>query len=567
MSDLSGDVIQYIYKMAATRGATGYAACRPEPAMGFEKGLEILEKRPLDTFLHKYLLEILLEKSVKQWRAYASQALERNQETLAALALEAVAIVPTRGLEDILPKLAKLAAPWHEASPLPILSQKFEKNTAKVFLDNIYNHKKLGAMEIANLGEIKTLATAMAQCQGTLERERAGMPSVCDEQPPADAASVYAAASELLAKHGIAAKGEMRHEASLCPIALLKDWRLGAGVAIGRNRHVLAGKATAYGRGLKLAQARASCNMEIVERVCAHAQVETGGDYGAIGGRLLRLASYIDLAEKGIMAVAPSELGALPMADELPLFWLEGQRASGGAVYVPAQAVYLFCNLDEAAVFEHIGSTGLASGSSGAMAKLAALVEVLERDAQATTPFIPEACFELQSRDAIIGPLLADYSWRGIHLQFQDISNEFGLPVYRAFVQGMDGKIAQATGAGLSGAKAALAALTETPWPYSWANPAFTPSGAGLPDLPMRMLDDLPDYSLPSVDGNLELLEKTLAKCGYNPVYVDLSRPEFPFPVFRAFIPGMANDTDLDNGPSRRLLARYLLAKGKYNRL
>lgn len=48
---------------------------------------------------------------------------------------------------------------------------------------------------------------------------------------------------------------EMRHEASLSPIALLRAWRVDVGVSSGRQQYSLRGEATAYGRGLSLAQA------------------------------------------------------------------------------------------------------------------------------------------------------------------------------------------------------------------------------------------------------------------------------------------------------------------------
>ena len=73
--------------------------------------------------------------------------------------------------------------------------------------------------------------------------------------------------------------------------------------------------------------------------------------------------------------------------------------------------------------------------------------------------------------------------------------------------------MARATGANLNGARAALAALTETPWPYVWARPApfGKASVPGLAALPERVLEDLPDYSLPSAEANLRLLESVLA--------------------------------------------------------
>ncbi len=47
---------------------------------------------------------------------------------------------------------------------------------------------------------------------------------------------------------------------------------------------------------------------------------------------------------------------------------------------IPAQFVFLFCNLDEQNLFSALGSTGLASGNTMAEAKVSALTEVIERD-------------------------------------------------------------------------------------------------------------------------------------------------------------------------------------------
>ena len=233
----------------------------------------------------------------------------------------------------------------------------------------------------------------------------------------------------------------------------------------------------------------------------------------------------------------------------------------GAEVLVPAQAVFLFCNLDEPDLFLAGGSTGLASGNSLDEAKVAALTEILERDAEATTPFSRARCFTLRSRDPRIQSLLEDYAARGIRVQFQDITTELGLPVYQCFVTAHDGSVARATGANLNGARAALAALTETPWPYVWAQPApfGKASGPGLAGLPERVLEDLPDYSLPSAEANRRLLECVLAGHGRSPLYVELTRADLDLPVVRALIPGLELNAEWDrfSRPSLRLFARY----------
>ena len=179
----------------------------------------------------------------------------------------------------------------------------------------------------------------------------------------------------------------------------------------------------------------------------------------------------------------------------------------------------------------------------------------MERDAEATTPFRREGCFVLKSRDERLQALLDDYAARGIQIQFQDITTELGVPAYRCFVMSRRGEVAQATGANLCGSRAALAALTEVPWPYPYGEP----TGPALGGLPVRWLEDLPDYSLPSAEASCTLLERTLCAQGRTPLYVDISRKDLDMPVVRALVPGLELTADFDrfSRPSLRLLARY----------
>jgi len=56
----------------------------------------------------------------------------------------------------------------------------------------------------------------------------------------------------------------------------------------------------------------------------------------------------------------------------------------------------------------------------------------------------------------------------------------------------LDGALVKATGASLSGLRAALSALTETPFPF----PGTEASAPGPDGLPVRMLEDLPESGL-----------------------------------------------------------------------
>lgn len=552
--------LNYIYSLRNTDGATGFAACVPDPAPGLHETLQILAGRPLDTFLHRHALELLLKESPKQWRDLAFSCLRERKAHIAALLLELARLRPEAGVHMAASAgaLAEAARPFENNTPeILLIRPEVNKSLRQSWHDNIHQHKLLPDTG-EETEELRREKERLARTQGLLKRQQESFSEsqIPADPLPGDPASFLAEIYKTLEKCGAKPGQEMRHEASLSPIALLRSWQLQAGVACGRNVHTLRGQATAYGRGLKLVQARISCNMEILERLCAHVQADDAGAFGSIDGKQLRYSSWKTLAGCGQASVEPMSLGAPEAANSFPLHWITGEDSSGKELLVPAQAAYLFCNLDEVSLFEHTGSTGLACGATMEGARLHALTEVLERYAHATTPFRKETCFELSSRNPVIQGLLDDYSWRGIRVQFQDITTEFGLPSYRCFVQGKNGGIAQSTGANLNGAKAALAALTETPWPYAWANPAPAPSGRGLEDLPKRALEDLPGYGFNNAKADLALLEKVLYAADFNPIYVNLGKADIPFPACRVLVPGLTIDTELDSGPSATLLAR-----------
>jgi ribosomal protein S12 methylthiotransferase accessory factor len=54
-----------------------------------------------------------------------------------------------------------------------------------------------------------------------------------------------------------------------------------------------------------------------------------------------------------------------------------------------------------------------------------------------------------------------------------------------------------------------------------------------------RRLADLPDLSGASVAADVERVAERLARCGHEPYFVDLTRPEIGLAVTRAFAPGL----------------------------
>ena len=106
---------------------------------------------------------------------------------------------------------------------------------------------------------------------------------------------------------------------------------------------------------------------------------------------------------------------------------------------------FLFCNLDEINLFSGLGSTGLAAGNTMEQAKVSALLEVLERDAEGVTVYDPSRCFRLEAHDPVLSPLLSDYRTKGIHIQFQEMFSPLGIPCYKCFVVTSEGDIIKGT--------------------------------------------------------------------------------------------------------------------------
>jgi YcaO-like protein with predicted kinase domain len=378
------------------------------------------------------------------------------------------------------------------------------------------------------------------------------------------AEAVHALAVERLNAAEVTLGQEMRHTSSLSPIAILRRWQMKTSVRSGRHDFSFSGELTAYGRGIDFEAARAACVMEIVERYSSFASFDPRGPvgYAAISTRVRGRLS--DLRADKLAVLDPNDLAIeVPYGDE-PLYWVEGveQTLDGPRpIFIPAQCVFLFCNLDEIKLFSALGSTGLGSGVSAAGAKLSALTEVIERDSQGTTLYTPELCFEIETSEPRLAGLLESYRQNGIHIQFQDITPPMGLPCCKCFVVGADGRIAKGTGASLDARGALLAALTETPYPFP-GGPASRPAMDGLLRVPVEAL---PNYSTGSPEQDLRTLETLLVSNGFRVIYADLTRSDIGLPVMRAIVPGMEILADFDrfSRVHPRLYANYLKLSDK----
>ena len=549
--------MRYLYTHAATEAATGFYTCLPEPPLTLQDGLAYLSAHPLDDFMRRHLLQRLA--SLPGHEAAAALTRFADKPACAFLARELGRIAPWI-FDDLAPELFPAPAEAEtEATSLSLLAHarlpdgKTHEAWNALYAGNIQGHTALSAPEATGLPPLYGEPSASdLPCTGApftagfplnlaeIHARHAALPKEAYTRPPAE--ETAALAEDRLAEAGILAGAEMRHTSSLSPVALLRPWHMSLRVHLGRHEYSLAGQGTTYGRGLSVDAARASCLMEMVERASAYLSVTEAGVENRREPTPVVRARFSELAAEGNTALNPNDFPLEAPYADAPLYWMSGRAANGQNVFVPVQMAGLFCNLDEVRLFDTPGSTGLATGNTMEEAKVAALLEIMERDAEAVTPFSKTNCFSLGAGDARVAALLADYAARGINVQFQDLTGPSGLPVYQCFVMSPKGIPARGYGAGLSGAKAVLSALTETPFPY----PDGGFSGPLLRRLPQYMLEELPDYDLGSPVRNLRMLEELLTVSGRMPVYADLTRVDLRFPVVRAFVPGLEQTADRD---------------------
>ena len=565
----SHPTIDYELRLTETADSTGYFACVPRENIEFSNAVAYLRNHPFDDFMHKHILGFVSTWTPAQLTA-ALEALSPDDYVIRALVLEAGLLnakfesIKTRfSQEDIalLANCSPLIYIRHALDPNRRLHQKWIAHLGA----NIQRLTPLKTPETLNLDmcfaekepagstlEPVTLQSIFGNSNYTAARF---------SSDPEAARKTYLRALAKLESVGIVEGDEMRHTASLSPIALLRKWRFSVTVRHRRLHYRLSGTQTAYGRGLHLETARAACAMEMIERSSSFAGIDGDIIPERSLSHTLLYGSRADITGKGHLAVNPLHLGLEVYYHNQKLTWMKARRGiekEDTAIYVPLQSVFLFANCDEPALYSGLGSTGLASGSTMAQAGLNGMLEVIERDADGTTPYDFNRCFALTSDDPSLAPLLADLQKQGIHIWFQDITPDFGVPCYRCVVQGRDNTISRGTSAHPDGKKAVIAALTETPCGYPAKGPTRKPPGT----LPVLNSEDLPCYSTGSISKDYRLLIDLLRANGFDPVFADLTRADLDTPVTRVIIPGMESLADFDefSRVHPRLFNNYLQA-------
>ncbi len=535
--------MEYRLKLIQTESATGYFACIPKDNMTFEEELAYIADHPMDEFMHKYMLE-KLGKSDEQTLIALS---ERNIPAMDALIYELCLLSPMfanlkgRFDADAGKRLSAHTPMIYIRSSL-MENQNIHQQWHRIFENNLLKHQPLLSKDHTGLPMLYSESELYDDKISVRELfQHHNKASETYSRPdPKDTARI---AIEKLKSVGVLSSGsEQRHHASLSLCAMLRQWNMNISVRCGRHNYSLSGIQTAYGKGLDLDSARVSYAMEIVERCSSFASIEADAVIGYMKEYPLICSDYTHLIQNNQSVLNPNDLlPDVPYRNE-KLYWIEAEDCSSNPIWVPAQSVFLFCNLDEISLFAGLGSTGLASGSTMEEAKVSALLEVIERDSESTGFYDEKKCFRLEAGYMRLSALLNSYREKGVDVIFQDITSPMGVPCYKCFVIAPDGEIVKGCGAHLDGKKAIISALTETPWPY----PYSPLSAKGPGNLPTIRYEDLPDYSTGHPNNNLDLLENLLSLNHHAPVYVNLTRKDLEIPVVRAIVPDMETSSERD---------------------
>ena len=561
--------MRYELEHLGTELGTGWFAPMPVEDLDFEDGIDYIREHPKDEFLHKYLLQLAGTFGPNLTR----QLIERGKNHdphLMALMYEACILNDRlsalrnefRGTD--IKSLAKY-------TPLIYVNWSLRKDLdkkaywLKLFSENILRHKPATPpkdLQHPIPFDHETIEAWHKRVVPITDLLRQGAPGTSREgvTPGFSPAETSRKAVEALNAADLRMGPEMKTLGSLSPYAIQIPWHLQVSVSAGRDHWQLNGTQTSYGKGLNIDQAKASCLMEIVERCSAFAGFDSERALHYKHGHPLIHARYEDLKKGSSEVLDLNDICLEAPYENQPLYWISAERVDeegSHPVYVPAQMVFLFCNLDEISLTTGVPSTGLASGNTLEEAKLKGLLEVIERDGERIMPYSRERCFSLDYDDPQVKGIFQRCTKEGVRIQILDITSELGVPCYKAFIRGPEGEILKGCAAHLDGKRAAVSAMIEVPFHSSWFSSMPKPEG-----LKTIKLDDLPDYASGNISQDLGLLERLLVTNGYRPIYVNLTRNDLDIPVVKALVPGLEMFAEFDRFStlSLRQFVHYLKA-------
>jgi ribosomal protein S12 methylthiotransferase accessory factor len=557
-----------MYEMKFVRNSTGigYFSCVPANDMGVDEIIEYLRDHPNDQFMHNYLLFRLVEFDEDE----LDTLIKAKKDDYLLLAAVYETSILYDGFHAIRKKIEQGdVAQLARHTPLMFIRWALDKNCTSrcywmdLFSENVYNHTPLPYPEDVefpipfdfkgiNEDEKKLIHIRDVSSQSDGKSFNVGI----SLRTTTAKATVEKILNRLTAVN-LLTETEKRTVRSLSPYAFERSWNLDLQVSTGRNRWRLTGPQTSYGKGVEEDGARASYLMEMVERYSSFASFSNNEVIGYNKRFNLVKSSYTQLKVKGFDALDPNIMNLEVPYEDQELYWIVGEeREEHGSreIYLPAQFVFLFCNLDEISLASGISSNGLAAGNTLDGAKLHALIEYIERDSERVALYSKERCFLLEAEDPAVNRTLNACKKKGLNIQFLDMTSDLGIPCYKAFVQTVRGAIFKGCGADLNGKIAAASALTEL------AYPTFVKSAPPPAGLKTVKYEQLPNYSSGDVRQDLRMLERFLLLNGFKPIYVNLTRKDLDIPVVRAIIPGLELMAVLDrfSNFSKRQFRNYL---------
>jgi len=534
-------MVKYELQHQGTDLGTGSFAPVPVEPTEFESGLDYLKDHPYDEFMHNYLLDIGMTFGPNLVRSLMEVAKSEGPYLL-ALMVE-LGFLNQRLAEVVSPmdntEMEKLAG----FTPLIYIRWSLEKQRdalrpywLRMFADSVLRHRpRVPVEDIAHPLPFDRESIRVWERQAVHIAAMAPR-CVASTGDPGSAKETYQRATDRLAGMGLRMSPVAKNPASLTPFALQVEWQMEVTVSAGRHDWALAGRMTSYGKGRDMNGARASCFMEVVERVSAFAGFDSEGPVGYEEDASWVVGHRDDLADSYPL-LDPNEVLLEVSYGNQVLSWIRGERVTEAGcepIYVPAQLVFLFCNLDEISLTSGLPSTGLASGNTLEAAKLSALLEVIERDAERLVPYSRDRCFFPDPDAPPLSPIFKDLGEVGSMVRFMDMTSEFGVPCFKAFVEGPNGEILKGCAADLDGTRAMVSALTELPYHPSWFALQSPPG-----DLPTRGADMIESFSSGNTAQDLALLEDVLMANGYRPIYINLTRKDLGIPVVKAVVPGL----------------------------
>lgn len=348
--------------------------------------------------------------------------------------------------------------------------------------------------------------------------------------------------------------------AGVCALPISFDLELR--VALGRANYRVNNPFFCSGKGLNELGSSTSAIMELVERVSAIAGAHPDWPNGFRHDVGLRKGRHSELADDGLQVLNPNDLlPPVPYIDQ-SIYWVKGEKLLAGElaegrlntseVWVPAQKTFHLANLDEPRVVEDT-TNGYAAGNTAEEAKLHALLEIIERDGCYTTFPSARELFRLSTEgENQNSKLVKAFAEKGLCPLILDLTTEFGVPTYRAFIRLNKEKIISGSGAHFNGHIALSRAICELGAKCAGISSSRLRSIIGDitsedKEIQIRDYCQIPNYSTGNVVSDLLMIEIMLIGSGYDVIYLDLTREDVGLPVVRAIVPGL--DHPLNLGP------------------